>query len=119
LIIKFLGVNNTMPAVRFDRDSLARWYAGQHLRTDPGIVSVHYLPENADEREIRLIDVNRLICVRTDESLEPIDFGVDFGTDSEHKLRVVDVTPEQWERIQTGSLPLPSGWNLANSIQYP
>ena len=28
-----------MPATQFDRDSLAVWYAREHLRTDPGIVS--------------------------------------------------------------------------------
>ena len=46
---------------------------------------------------------------------EPIDFGVDGGTDNEHKLIVVDVTPEQWEEIHEGTLPLPPGWTLEGS----
>ena len=25
-----------MPATVFDRDAMARWYAGEHLKTDPG-----------------------------------------------------------------------------------
>ena len=66
----------------FDRDSLAVWYAREHLGTDPGIVSVYYLPQNADEREIRFVEVNKLLGDRNDDALEPIDFGVDMGTDN-------------------------------------
>ena len=47
-----------MAAIQFDRDIMARWYATEHLKTDPGIVSVYYLPTNAGEREIRFVEVN-------------------------------------------------------------
>ena len=70
-----------MPATLFDRDALARWYAEQHAKTDPGIRSVYYLPTNAPEREIRFVEVNDLIGERGDDTLEPIDFGVDMGAD--------------------------------------
>ncbi len=97
---------------------MARWYATEHLRTDPGIVAVYYLPTNAGEREIRLIELNRLIGNRNDDALEPIDFGVDTGMDSAHKLFVLDVTPEQWERIRTEELCLPTNWSLRDAIHY-
>ncbi len=38
--------------------------------------------------------------------LEPIDFGVDTGAESEHKLFVLDVTPAQWEAIRRSDLAL-------------
>lgn len=107
-----------MSTTTFDRDSMARWYAREHLKTDPGIVSVHYLPANAFDREIRLVEVNRLFGDRSDDSLEPIDFGVDSGMDTEHKLYVLDVTPGQWERIETLQLNLPPGWSLEGKITY-
>jgi len=97
---------------------MARWYATEHLKTDPGIVAVHYLPTSAGEREIRLIEVNGLIGDRNDVALEPIDFGVDTGMESAHKLFVLDVTPEQWERIRTEELHLPSNWSLDSAIHY-
>ena len=62
-----------MSITQFDRDSMADWYAREHLKTDPGIVSVHYLPTNSGDREIRFIEVNRLIGDRNDSSLEPIE----------------------------------------------
>ena len=108
-----------MPATQFDRDSTASWYAKQHLKTDPGIRSVYYLPTDAPEREIRFIEVNELIAAMNDDSLEPLDFGVDTGMDSEHKLFVLDVTPDQWDRINQGSLALPPDWSLDSAGSFP
>lgn len=79
---------------------------------------MYYLPANAGDREIRLLEVNRLLGDRNDEALEPIDFGVDTGQDSAHKLLVLDVTPEQWERIQKQELALPANWSLESAVHY-
>ncbi len=102
----------------FDRDSLARWYAKQHLRTDPAIRSIQYLPTNAPEREIRFVEINELVADINDDTLEPIDFGVDTGMESEHKIFILDVTPRQWTRIRQHSLALPQGWSLTNAMPF-
>ncbi len=94
----------------FDRDSLARWYAQRHLETDPGVERVYYLPTSAPPREIRFLEVNRLISETTPP--EPIDFGVDIGGDNAHTLYVLDVTPSQWGAIQRREMSLPAGWIL-------
>ncbi len=107
-----------MPATQFDRDQLAAFYAGEHLKTDPGIVSVYYLPANAGEREIRLVEINHLIGDRGDDALQPIDFGVDIGHDAEHTLFVLDVTPAQWKRILMHQLRLPGNWSTEGAIPF-
>jgi len=107
-----------MPATQFSRDSMARWYAKEHLKTDPGIVAVYYLPANADEREIRFVEINQLIGDRNDDALEPIDFGVDTGMNTAHKLFVLDVTPDQWERIRSQELSLPRNWSLDGAVHF-
>ena len=107
-----------MPAILFERDSMARWYAQQHRNTDPGVRSVYYLPTNAPNREIRLVEINELIAERNDDTLEPVDFGVDTGMDSEHRVLVLDVTPGQWERIKQSSLALPPGWSLDAAVHF-
>lgn len=107
-----------MSTVQFERDAMAHWYARQHLYTDPGIRTVYYLPENAPEREIRLIEVNDLMGESADDTLEPVNFGVDMGREVEHALYVLDVTPNQWERIERGELDLPNGWSLENSRSW-
>ena len=105
---------STVHSTTFDRDSLAQWYARQHLKTDPGITAVYYLPTGADERDIRLVEVNTMIGERQDEALAPIDFGVDRGEDTQHSLVILDVTPLQWQKIQAGSIHLPAGWFLVD-----
>lgn len=107
-----------MPATEFDRASMARWYAREHLKTDPGIVAVYYLPTDSGDREIRFLEINTLIGDRNDDILEPIDFGVDMGMETEHKLYVLDVTPEQWDRIQSQKLGLPGNWSLKDATHF-
>ena len=107
-----------MPATLFDRDAMARWYAQQHRNTDPAIRSVYYLPTNAPNREIRFVEINELIAERNDDTLEPVDFGVDTGMDSQHKLLVLDVTPSQWDRIKQSSLALPADWSLDAAVRF-
>jgi hypothetical protein len=76
------------------------------------------LPVNAGEREIRFVEINRLLGDRNDDSLEPIDFGVDPGRVTAHKLVVLDVTPDQWRRIEDRKLSLPENWSLERKIFY-
>ena len=106
-----------MTTTKFDRDRLASWYARQHLKTDPGIVEVHYLPNGSPDREIRFLEVNSLVGERDIVQLEPVDFGVDFGTPNQHSLLVVDVTPSQMERVRDGQIHLPDGWTLEGSVR--
>jgi len=107
-----------MPESQFNRDSFARWYASRHLKTDPGIRSVYYLPAGAPEREIRFVEVNELIAERDMQPLEPIDFGVAIGGADGHTLMVLDVTPAQWERIGRKELPLPKDWSLDDANSF-
>lgn len=46
---------------------------------------------------------------------EPIDFGVDIGSATAHTLYVLDITPNQWEAVQSGAMQLPVGWTLVES----
>ena len=97
----------------FDRDSFAAWYAQRHMDFDDGVLRIFDLPTNAGPREIRFLEVNRLIPEITNP--EPIDFGVDIDSADAHTLYVLDVTPDQWGAIQTGAMPLPVGWSLDKS----
>lgn len=109
----------TTATTAFDRDSWAKHYAVSHFETDDGICEIHYLPTGSPEREIRLLEVNRLIAVRDSAPLEPIDFGVDRDFPTAHTLMVLDVTPDQWERIKARELTLPDGWLLEAMVTWP
>ncbi len=102
----------------FNRNGMAKRYALRHLKTDPAIQEIYYLPTDAPTREIRFVEVNNAIMQRDADTTEPIDFGVDTGNPSEHKLMIVDVTPDQWERIKRKQLPLPKGWSLSQPVRF-
>lgn len=109
----------TAQATQFERDKLAKWYANQHLKADHGISEILYLPQNCAQREIRFIEVNKSLGDdRLPHELIPIDFGVDMGQESEHRLWVLDVSPTQYKQIQTGEVPLPEGWVIAGSQNF-
>ena len=97
----------------FDRDRQAEWYARRHMEIDEGVVQILYLPTNAPPREIRFLEVNRMISETTPP--EPIDFGVDIGGADGHTLYVLDVTPAQWEALERDPTALPAGWTLKDS----
>ena len=104
--------------IEFKRDEWARSYAKRHLTTDPGILTIQYLPTSAPDREIRFVEINELMPTRDDDPLEPIDFGVDTGTESAHSLMVLDVTPDQWDKIVSDPTRLPDGWSLEGRIPF-
>lgn len=106
----------TTATTTFDRDSWASHYAQSHFETDEGICEIHYLPTGAPDREIRLLEVNRLIAVRESDPLQPIDFGVDRDYPTAHTLLILDVTPDQWERIKNKELNLPESWSLESKV---
>jgi len=107
-----------MSVTHSSKEEMVRWYATRHLNTDPGIRTVYYLPVGAPEREIRFLEINDLIVVRELDPLEPLDFGVDVDGAEPHALLVVDVTPDQWERIRRGELSLPGGWSLDGAVAF-
>ena len=107
-----------MPEIPFNRDEMAHLYATRHLKTDPGIRAVYYLPSDAPEREIRFLEINELIAERDKDPLEPIDFGVAIDGVERHTLMVLDVTPAQWERINKKELELPQGWSLKEAVPF-
>ena len=107
-----------MAKAAFNRDQLARQYAFRHFKTDPMIQQIIYLPANAPEREIRLIEINDAIAERKEEPLEPIDFGVDIGRAEGHSLMVLDVTPAQWQKIDKRKVQLPHGWSLEDATPF-
>jgi hypothetical protein len=107
-----------MRKTQFNRDEMAKRYANQHLKTDPGIQVVYYLPEDAPEREIRLLEINNMISDREKDALEPIDFGVEIGSATAHTLMVLDITPRQWRKIKSKERQLPEGWSLHGATRF-
>jgi hypothetical protein len=92
----------------------ANWLAQRHLSTDAAIERVIYLPTEAPENEIRLLEVNRLLSQTDPQSIEPLDFTPEM--DLPYRVFVADITSDEWERVQRDpATTLPPGWRLDGS----
>lgn len=94
-----------------ERSAFAEWLARQHLRFDSRLTQVIHLPAGAPDDEVRLVEVNTglypepgspIISVETTPAISNLPF----------RVSVADVTPEEWNRIQTDPQLLPTGWGL-------
>jgi hypothetical protein len=94
------------------RGQVARWLAIRHLATDAALERVIYLPANAPDNEIRLLEVNRLLNP-PDDAIEPLEFTPVW--DLPYRVFVADITSDQWDRLRQNPGVLPPGWDLRDS----
>lgn len=84
--------------------TLAQW----HFESEERPQRIFCFPDPAAQ-VVRLLEVTYLVP-ETGE-FYPIEFGP--TAEMPYRTVVAQVTPAEWERIQTGEMPLPAGWNLA------
>lgn len=88
----------TRPDPRATAQQFASRLAHRDMSSDMAIEFVVYLPTNAPDDEIRLLEVNRLLSPSNSDLIELLDFTPD--SDPAFKVFVVDITADQWERIE-------------------
>jgi hypothetical protein len=104
-----------MNTVTEQRAAFAEWLARQHLRFDSRLTRVVYLPENAPEDEVRLVEVNTGLYVEPGNPIVPVET-TPAVTDLPFRVWVADVTPEEWQQIQNNPGLLPEGWSLEGNM---
>ncbi len=91
--------------------ALATRYAESHLQADAKIHEVHYLPDGAPDREIRLVEVKEPASGRDEDALESFHARSDKDC-NDHTVRVEDVSVSQWSKIKNGNHAPPNNWGL-------
>ncbi len=107
----------TTATIAFSPESWARSYAKSHYETDPGITDIFFIPSEPGEREVRLVEVNDQLAERAADPSEAWILTIDDEGQVPHKLAIVDVTPNQWIKILSGQLSLPTGWSLSGHLR--
>jgi hypothetical protein len=100
-----------------DKDEVAAMLAGVHHEMEPGITRIVRLVgvQEADAQEpVKLLEVNP---ATSPSGVLPIAFAPDPPT-VPYASVVVEVTPEEYERIVTGELILPNEWSVGLTL-YP
>lgn len=100
------------------KDEEAEELARTHYEVEPGLSHVFRLtgPGGAEDdpaEPIKLLEVHELTVPA---GIMPIRFGPDPAHGRHYSSVIVEVTPEEYERIGTNELPLPGGWTVGSLI---
>jgi hypothetical protein len=99
-------------------DDQAQRLAQKHYQIDEGITQIFRIKQRVDVQVARAEPVTLLeINANTVPSgIMPIQFGPNLTSGFNYPSVILEVTPEEFKKIQTRELPLPEGWELGNVI---
>ena len=85
---------------------VARKLAEAHRKADPETLAIYL---SRDPEEIRLVEVSNEIL--TTWAVLPIGFDADPDEDIPYPSKIVLLSPEEWDEVNRGKLPLPESWD--------
>jgi hypothetical protein len=104
--------------MRPTRDEAARDLAKKHFQVEAGLTHVIRIGGSAEvefrpNEPIKLLEVNENTVP---SGIMPLQFGPSPASGIHYSSVIVEVTPDEYEKIQTGELGLPEGWTLGEEI---
>jgi hypothetical protein len=103
------------------KDEEAIELASKHYRIETGLTQV-FRVTGADDVEVRPTEPIKLLEVNENtvpSGIMPIWFGPSPASGLHYSTVILEVTPDEFERIQKRELELPNGWKLADPIPRP
>jgi len=100
------------------KDEQARELARKHYDIEDGITQIVRITQSA---EVETGPTAPIILLESNTNtvpsgVTPIRFGPDPASGVQYPSVIVEVTPEEFDRIKSRELQLPLGWNLADPI---
>jgi hypothetical protein len=95
-----------------DKDEVARILAQKHREIETGITQILRFQDRV-EVEVLPAEPIKLLEVNTDtvpSGVMPIQFGAAPGFGIPYSTVILEVTPDEFEKIRAKELKLPSGW---------
>ncbi len=108
-------------AVVDDKAQVVRELAKKHYQAETGLQRVFRLTGSA-EVEVRPIEPIKLLEVNTNtvaSGVLPVQFGPAPASGIPYPSIIVEVSPEEFERIKTHELKLPKGWQVGEEMPRP
>lgn len=95
------------------KDDTAAELAQSHFSVEPDIVAIYRVVaaerEDQPSEPVKLLEVNKHT---PPAGIRPVHFGPDPAVGIHHASVVIEVTPEEYEKVRRGELRLPNGWEL-------
>ncbi len=104
-----------------DRHEELRKLAEAHYRVEPGITRIYRMIGGA-EAEVRPNEPIKLLEVNENtipSGIMPLGFGPAPAHGFHYPSIIVEVTPEEFDRIRSQELVLPSGWEVSDLVPRP
>jgi hypothetical protein len=98
------------------KDETARLLADAHFRLDQGITRIFRLIEPAESdslRPVKLLEVNPMTI---EAGISPVGMTADPAHGIFHSSVVVEITPDEFDRLNRGELQLQHGWQLGEEL---
>lgn len=100
------------------KDEEALELARTHYQIEPGMIQIFRLTASAEAEDrptepIKLLEVNESTVP---SGILPIHFGPSPASGLHYPTIIVEVTPEEYRRIQGDELRLPDGWKIGDPI---
>jgi hypothetical protein len=108
-------------AVAIDKARVARVLASKHFEIEPGLTRVIRCSGAAEvelrpSEPIKYLEVNESTAP---SGVMPLHFGPAPASGITFPSVIVEVTPEEYEKIKRKELPLPQGWGTEEELPKP
>jgi len=104
-----------------EKAQVARELAKKHYQAETGLQRVFRLTGSA-ELEVRPVEPIKLLEVNTNtvaSGVLPVQFGPAPASGIPYPSIIVEVSPEEFEKIKTQELKLPKGWQVGEEMPKP
>jgi hypothetical protein len=103
------------------KDEEARKLAEVHYEVEPGMIRIFRLIGDVDaearaEEPIKLLEVNENTVP---VGIMPLGFGPSPSHGIHHLSVIVEVTPDEYDKIRANELTLPDGWKVGELFPKP
>jgi hypothetical protein len=114
-----LANNQTTDCNKVTKADAARTFAVAHYEAEPGLTRIIRFTSSAESEviePIKLLEVNE---ATVPSGVMPLHFGPAPASGVPFPSVIVEVTPEEFDRIQRRELQLPPGWERAEELPKP
>jgi hypothetical protein len=101
--------------------AVAKELAKKHYQADAGLQTVIRLTGSADV-EVRAAEPIKLLEVNANtvpSGVLPVSFGPSPASGNPYPSVIVEVSPDEFAKIQSQELKLPKGWRLGEELPKP
>lgn len=108
-------------AIAMDRAAVARELARKHYEVEAGLTQVFLITDQARAEGVRsepikLLEVNANTVA---SGIMPLHFGPAPVSGIPYPSIIIEVTPDEFEKIQSNELKLPEGWKIGEELPRP